>query len=168
MTTSIACGHICKQFKIVIFESRVVLTNNFSTVQLYSRQLLKISATVEVKEETEILLKQDMMICKGILLKYGTLKDGLLACFKGLFVHFCCSCLCIQGPVQRNVIAFTYRFDNACTLQNYALKSAFSPGRVVMGGVSCSKGCGFESQRGTLDGIFSHLFVVKIVMFVLS
>ena len=43
-----------------------------------------------------------------------------------------------------------------------------SPGLVVMGGDSCSKGRGFESRRRILDGhnIFSHIFVVKIVMFV--
>ena len=37
-----------------------------------------------------------------------------------------------------------------------------------MGGDSCSKDRGFESQRLILDGhdIFSHMFVVKIVMFV--
>ena len=35
-----------------------------------------------------------------------------------------------------------------------------------MGGDSCSKGCGFESQHHLLDGHFSHLFIVKIVMFV--
>ena len=41
-------------------------------------------------------------------------------------------------------------------------------GLVVMGGDSCSEGCGFESQCRILDGhdIFSHIFVVKIVMFV--
>ena len=39
---------------------------------------------------------------------------------------------------------------------------------MVMGGDSCSEGCGFESQRHILDGhdIFSHIFVVKNVMFV--
>ena len=35
-----------------------------------------------------------------------------------------------------------------------------------MGGESCSEGCGFESQHCILDGHFSHIFVVKIVMFV--
>ena len=39
-----------------------------------------------------------------------------------------------------------------------------SPGLVVMGGDSCSEGCGFESQHCILDGHFSHIFVVKIVM----
>ena len=34
-----------------------------------------------------------------------------------------------------------------------------------MEGDSCSKGRGFESQHRILDGHFSHLFVVKIVMF---
>ena len=43
-----------------------------------------------------------------------------------------------------------------------------SPGLVVMGGDSRSKGHGFESWRCILDGhdIFSHCFVVKIVSFV--
>ena len=43
-----------------------------------------------------------------------------------------------------------------------------SPGLVVMGGDLCSKGCGFESWRHIMDGhnIFSHKFVVRIVMFV--
>ena len=35
-----------------------------------------------------------------------------------------------------------------------------------MGGDSCSEGCGFKSQQCILDEHFSHLFVVKIVMFV--
>ena len=38
-----------------------------------------------------------------------------------------------------------------------------SPGLVVIGGDSCSKGHVFESQHHILDG---HLFVVKIVIFV--
>ena len=39
---------------------------------------------------------------------------------------------------------------------------------MVTGGDSCSKGRGFESQHRKLDGhdIFSHIFAVKIVMFV--
>ena len=37
---------------------------------------------------------------------------------------------------------------------------------MVMGGDSCSEGRGFESQHHILDGYFSHIFVVKIVMFV--
>ena len=42
-----------------------------------------------------------------------------------------------------------------------------SPGLVVMGGDSCSKGLGFESQNHILDGrFFTHLFFVKFVMFV--
>ena len=36
---------------------------------------------------------------------------------------------------------------------------------MVMGGGSCSKGREFESQHNILNGHFSHLFVVKIVMF---
>ena len=41
-----------------------------------------------------------------------------------------------------------------------------SPGLVVMGRDSHSKGCGFDSWCRILDGHFSHLFVVKIVKFV--
>ena len=33
-----------------------------------------------------------------------------------------------------------------------------------MGGDSCSKGHEFESQHRIMDGHFSHLFVVTIVM----
>ena len=49
---------------------------------------------------------------------------------------------------------------------NWKLKNnkGVSPGLVVMWGNSSSEGRGFESQHG-MD-IFSHLFVVKIVMFV--
>ena len=39
-----------------------------------------------------------------------------------------------------------------------------SPGLVVKGRDSCSEGCGFESRHCILDGHFSHIFVVKIVM----
>ena len=35
---------------------------------------------------------------------------------------------------------------------------------MVMGRDSRSKGRGFESRHHILDGIFSHIFVVKIVM----
>ena len=37
---------------------------------------------------------------------------------------------------------------------------------MVMGRDSCSEGRGFKSWRCIWDGHFSHLFVVKIVMFV--
>ena len=35
-----------------------------------------------------------------------------------------------------------------------------------MGGDSCSEGCGFESQHRILDGHVSHLFVIKVLLFV--
>ena len=41
-----------------------------------------------------------------------------------------------------------------------------SPGLVAMGGDSRSKGRGFESRHRKLDGHFSHIIAVKIVMFV--
>ena len=43
-----------------------------------------------------------------------------------------------------------------------------SLGLVVMGDISCLRDCGFESRCRIQDGhdIFSHLFVIKIVLFV--
>ena len=35
-----------------------------------------------------------------------------------------------------------------------------------MGGDSCSEVCGFKSHHRILDGHFSRIFVIKIVMFV--
>ena len=46
--------------------------------------------------------------------------------------------------------------------------SVRSTGLVVIGGDSCFEGRGFESQHHIVDGHFSHLFVVKTVMFVLK
>ena len=46
------------------------------------------------------------------------------------------------------------------------LKFYGSPGLVVMGIDSRSIGHGFESRHRILDGHFSHIIVVKIVMFV--
>ena len=36
---------------------------------------------------------------------------------------------------------------------------------MVMVGDSCSKGRGFKSQHHILEGHFSHLFVVKLVLY---
>ena len=41
-----------------------------------------------------------------------------------------------------------------------------NPGLAVMGGDSSSEGRGIESQHHILDEYFSHIFVLKIVMFV--
>ena len=41
-----------------------------------------------------------------------------------------------------------------------------SRGLAVMRGDSCSEGCRFKSQHQILDGHFSHIFVVKMLMFV--
>ena len=38
------------------------------------------------------------------------------------------------------------------------------PGLLVMGGDSCTEGRGFKSLHHILDGHFSHIFVVKIVI----
>ena len=61
------------------------------------------------------------------------------------------------------------RFENFIELIHLEMQPNYisqggSPGLVVMGGDSCSEGRGFESQHRILDGHFSHLFVVKIVM----
>ena len=41
-----------------------------------------------------------------------------------------------------------------------------STGLVVMGGDSSSKGCGLKSRHCILDGYFSHIFVVRVVIIV--
>ena len=46
-------------------------------------------------------------------------------------------------------------------------KVARGVGLLVMGDDSCSRGRGFESRRHVLDGHFSRLFAVKIVLFFL-
>ena len=53
-----------------------------------------------------------------------------------------------------------------CT--NYATHNYTYTGLVVMGDELYSRGCRFEYQRRILDGhdIFSHRFVIKIVLFV--
>ena len=48
---------------------------------------------------------------------------------------------------------------------NYVGCLGGSPGLVVMRGDSCSEGREFESRHRILDGHFSNIFVVKIVMF---
>ena len=43
---------------------------------------------------------------------------------------------------------------------------AGSRGLAVIGGDSCTKDCRFKSRHQILDGHFSHIFVVKMLMFV--
>ena len=40
----------------------------------------------------------------------------------------------------------------------------YSPGLVVMGGDSCSEGCGFKSEHHIMDGHFFTLICCKIVL----
>ena len=60
-----------------------------------------------------------------------------------------------------------FNYSNCIRLGAQTLaKMGWSPGLVVMGGNSCSESHGFKSQHHILDGHFSHIFVVKNVMFV--
>ena len=52
------------------------------------------------------------------------------------------------------------------TIQYKMQYSVRSPGLVVMGGDWYTEDCGFESQPHILDGHFSYVFFVKIVLFV--
>ena len=65
-----------------------------------------------------------------------------------------------DGKVERKRIRTEFKITTFCLL------AKSSPGLVVMGDDSCFRGCGFESRRQILGGHFSHLFVVKIVLFV--
>ena len=64
--------------------------------------------------------------------------------------------------------SYTHPFNlfHSLYLSNTYSPSGGSPGLVVMGGDSNYKGREFESQCHTLDGHFSHWFVVKTVLFV--
>ena len=69
-------------------------------------------------------------------------------------------------------LAFIFKVLSICKFFRYRYGYKYdnylggSPGLVVMGGDSFAEGCGFKSQRHILDGHFSHIFNVKIVMFV--
>ena len=67
--------------------------------------------------------------------------------------------------LQKSTKCYLHRFGERLWK---TFQSRNGPGLVVMGGDACSKGRGFESRRRILDGhdIFSHAFVVKIVLFV--
>ena len=52
---------------------------------------------------------------------------------------------------------------NFITLYHFILGGSLC--LVVMVGDSCSKGRGFKSQHHILEGHFSHLFVVKLVLY---
>ena len=63
------------------------------------------------------------------------------------------------------VYFFTFHKTN---LQKKTVDLGGRLGLVVNGKDSVSEGRGFESQHLILDGHVSHIFVVKIVMFVLK
>ena len=69
--------------------------------------------------------------------------------------------------IPKNLVEKVY-FDKLAFTQvgNKELFLGGSHGQVVMGGDWCSQGCEFKSQHRILDGHFSHLFVVRFVMFV--
>ena len=56
--------------------------------------------------------------------------------------------------------------DKEKMVMNGSWVDEWRPGLVVMGWYSQSEGCGFESSTVYWMDIFSHIFVVKIVMFV--
>ena len=66
----------------------------------------------------------------------------------------------IQGMCTYFLASFA---SDAFDYLSKALRQGGSPGLVVMGRDS-PEGCGFESQHRILDGHFSQIFVVKIVM----
>ena len=71
----------------------------------------------------------------------------------------------LRCPLYVNLASMSL-IEVALTPESRPIKNGRSPGLVVMGRDSRSKGRGFESRHRILDGHFSHIFVVKIVMFV--
>ena len=60
-------------------------------------------------------------------------------------------------------VYFSLQLALKCSFNQCCKKTTYW---VEMGGDSCSEGHRFESQQCLLDGHFSHIFVVKFVMFV--
>ena len=62
---------------------------------------------------------------------------------------------------------FPVRYDSRVVIYEHKMFIRLATGLVVIGGDLCSKGHGFESWHHILDGhkIFSHKFVVRIVVF---
>ena len=71
--------------------------------------------------------------------------------------RFCVKCLFVKISLELNQLQLLEgdlgRGQNCKTLGG-------TPGLVVMGGDSCSKGCEFESRHCILDGHFSHMYLL--------
>ena len=104
-------------------------------------------------------------------------------CYHYLLIFDCRFFLCFSMPWTRSVIPTcpVWAWPSTCPCRKNTDPKTWPPavpstslkrknskglGLVVTGGDSCTEGRGFESQHQILDGYFSHLFVVKIVMFV--
>ena len=81
-------------------------------------------------------------------------------------VHFLNASVSSTAPVTTLVqIKFAVQLVSSSTPANFTAIGQ-NICLVVMGGDSCSEGCGFESKLHVLDGHLSQIYVVKIVMFV--
>ena len=69
-------------------------------------------------------------------------------------------------PNRRHLVDLKYIYLLQIQKKKYKLldEKGGSPGLVVMERDSCPEGCGLECQHRALDGHFSHLFVLNIVM----
>ena len=79
----------------------------------------------------------------------------LLTCFRSFKFR--------RKIVGANIDIVTTHFISVLTI---VYSNGRGPGLVVKGGDSCCTGRGFKSHHCILHGHFSHLFVVKIVLFV--
>ena len=91
----------------------------------------------------------------------GALKLVDLTTYLVYLPRWCCK---IVYVLSRDDIMHWTLDRSFCTLN--VINVGRSPGLVVMGGDLHSRGCEFESQHRILDVHYSHIFVVKIVMFV--
>ena len=79
-------------------------------------------------------------------------------------IQFFFSRTCAFASLENKLANFRIFWRNVYDVKDTVL--GMSAGMVVMGGDSCPEVCGFKSQLRILDGLFSHIFVVKIVTFV--
>ena len=80
-----------------------------------------------------------------------------------IMIIFVCSYYCNRGCYDVTNAHDPLSLPTVCKSPS---KRILSPGLVVMGGNSRPRSCGFKSRHRILDRHFSHLFVIKIVMFV--
>ena len=161
---------------------RVILPNDTFCIEWY---LLRVVFDTDLLCDTlclELYLLRDIFFLDLCLVgtKYFLYRMIVTTCcffdtclFRDTFCIECKNCADCNFDWNRNFFAddhdhgdgddSNFRSRPLKEFESRHRQTSRSPGLVVMGDDSCSKGRGFKSLRRILDGHFSHWFVVKIV-----